>query len=77
MILIGATTENPYFEVNSALISRSIIFQLKPLVKEDVQKLIMRALEDEEKGLGVYKAVITDEALDFLSDMANGMQGQP
>ncbi|HHU73618.1 MAG TPA: replication-associated recombination protein A [Clostridiales bacterium] len=72
VILIGATTENPYFEVNSALISRSIIFQLKPLVKEDVQKLIMRALEDEEKGLGVYKAVITDEALDFLSDMANG-----
>ena len=72
VILIGATTENPCFEVNSALISRSIIFQLKPLVKEDVQKLIMRALEDEEKGLGVYKAVITDEALDFLSDMANG-----
>ena len=72
VILIGATTENPYFEVNSALISRSIIFQLKPLVKEDVQKLIMRALEDEEKGLGVYKAVITDEALAFLSDMANG-----
>ncbi|NLP34121.1 MAG: replication-associated recombination protein A [Clostridiales bacterium] len=72
VILIGATTENPYFEVNSALISRSIVFELKPLEKEDVKTLILRALQDKENGLGVYKAVIEDDALEFLSDMANG-----
>jgi putative ATPase len=72
VILIGATTENPYFEVNSALISRSIIFELKPLEKEDIKTLIIRALQDREKGLGVYKAVIDEDALEFLSDVANG-----
>lgn len=72
VILIGATTENPYFEVNSALISRSIVFELKPLDKEDIKTLILRALNDQEKGLGVYKAVIEEDALEFLADMANG-----
>jgi putative ATPase len=72
VILIGATTENPYFEVNSALISRSIIFELKPLEKEDIKTLIIRALQDREKGLGVYKAAIDEDALEFLSDVANG-----
>ncbi|BBF41340.1 ATPase, AAA family [Lachnospiraceae bacterium KM106-2] len=72
IILIGATTENPYFEVNGALISRSIIFELKPLEKEDINQLIMRALTNEEKGLGIYNATITEEALDFLSEMSNG-----
>ncbi|NLK27356.1 MAG: replication-associated recombination protein A [Clostridiales bacterium] len=72
VILIGATTENPYFEVNSALISRSIVFELKPLEKEDIKTLIIRALKDEEKGLGIYRAVIEEDALDFLADMANG-----
>ncbi|MBE5967455.1 MAG: replication-associated recombination protein A [Lachnospiraceae bacterium] len=72
VILIGATTENPYFEVNSALISRSIIFELKPLGKEDIKTLILRALNDREKGLGVYKAVIEEDALEFLADIANG-----
>lgn len=72
IILIGATTENPYFEVNGALISRSIIFELKPLEKEDIKTLIVRALEDKEKGLGIYHAAITEEALDFLSDICNG-----
>lgn len=72
VILVGATTENPYFEVNSALISRSIIFQLKPLSKDDIKIILKRALEDKEKGLGVYHAVVDEEALDFLSDMANG-----
>lgn len=71
VILIGATTENPYFEVNSALISRSIIFELKPLTNEDIKKLIMRALTDE-KGLASYNAVIDDDALEFLSDVAEG-----
>ncbi len=72
IILIGATTENPYFEVNSALISRSIIFELKPLDKEDIKILLRKALSDREKGLGVYDAVIEEEAIEFLADIANG-----
>ncbi len=72
IILIGATTENPYFEVNRALVSRSIIFELKPLDKESIKTLIKRALYDNERGLGIYNSEITDEALDFLSDRANG-----
>lgn len=72
LVLIGATTENPYFEVNSALISRSIIFELKPLEKEDVRKLILRAVTDRERGLGSYEVDLTEEALDFLADMAGG-----
>lgn len=72
IILIGATTENPYFEVNSALISRSIIFELKPLEKDDIKTLIHRALTDEERGLGVYQGVIDHDALEFLSDIAGG-----
>lgn len=72
VVLIGATTENPYFEVNSALLSRSIIFELKPLEKEDIKKLILRAVYDEERGMGSYRAEIDEDALDFLADMANG-----
>ncbi|MCC8081489.1 MAG: replication-associated recombination protein A [Lachnospiraceae bacterium] len=70
--LIGATTENPYFEVNGALLSRSIIFELKPLEKEDIKILLRRAVSDREKGMGSYRAVIEEEALDFLADVANG-----
>ncbi|MBO5113174.1 MAG: replication-associated recombination protein A [Lachnospiraceae bacterium] len=72
LILIGATTENPYFEVNSALISRSIIFELKPLSMKDVKTLIRRAVYDKEKGMGAYDAVIDEEALTFLADVAGG-----
>lgn len=72
VILIGATTENPYFEVNKALISRSVIFELKPLSREDIKKILLRAITDEEKGMGVYNAVIEEDALDFLADVANG-----
>ena len=72
IILIGATTENPYFEVNGALLSRSIIFELKSLSKEDIRTLILRAVNDREKGLGAYNAVIDDDALEFLADVANG-----
>lgn len=72
IILIGATTENPYFEVNSALISRSIIFELKPLDKEDIKILLTRAVTDEERGLGAYKVKLYDDALEFLADVANG-----
>lgn len=72
VILIGATTENPYFEVNSALISRSVIFRLEPLDKQDIQTLLRRAVYDVEKGMGAYHADITDDALEFLADMSNG-----
>lgn len=72
LILIGATTENPYFEVNGALISRSRIFELKPLEKDDIKELVKRAVYDEKKGMGSYHAEITEEAVDFLSDIANG-----
>lgn len=70
--LIGATTENPYFEVNSALLSRSSIFELHPLDKEDIKTLIHRAVYDEKKGMGSYGAVIDEEAADFLADVAGG-----
>ena len=70
--LIGATTENPYFEVNNALLSRSRIFELKPMEKQDIRELVMRAVYDTEKGMGTYGADITDEAADFLADVANG-----
>ena len=70
--LIGATTENPYFEVNNALLSRSRIFELKPLEKQDIRELVMRAVYDTEKGMGTYGADITDDAADFLADVANG-----
>lgn len=72
LILIGATTENPYFEVNGALLSRSRIFELKPLEREDIKELIRRAVYNEEKGMGSYHAVIEEEAMDFLADVANG-----
>ncbi len=72
VIMIGATTENPYFEVNSALISRSTIFQLKPLGCEDIEELIKRAVYDTEKGMGSYNATITDEAIHFLADLSEG-----
>ena len=72
VILIGATTENPYFEVNGALLSRSVIFELKPLEKADILKLIHRALTDTERGMGSYGADITEDAAEFLADIAGG-----
>ncbi len=72
VILIGATTENPYFEVNSALISRSIIFELKPIPREAVKELLKKAVYDEERGMGSYQAVIDEDALDFLADISGG-----
>lgn len=72
VILIGATTENPYFEVNGALLSRSVIFELKPLTPEDIGLLIDRAVNDDEKGMGSYHAEIDADARDFLADLADG-----
>lgn len=72
LILIGATTENPYFEVNGALLSRSRVFELKALEKEDIKELLRRAVYDAEKGMGSYDAQIDDDAAEFLADVANG-----
>ena len=72
LILIGATTENPYFEVNSALLSRSNIFELQSLKKEDISKLLIRAVTDMERGMGSYQVILDEDALEFLSDVSNG-----
>ena len=72
IILIGATTENPYFEVNGALLSRSVIFELKPLGKEDIKELLRRAVYDKNKGMGAYEAEADEEVLDFLADVSGG-----
>lgn len=72
IILIGATTENPYFEVNSALVSRSTIFELRPLSEDNIREIILRAVYDKERGMGSYDATISDEAVDFLSNAAEG-----
>lgn len=72
LILIGATTENPYFEVNGALLSRSIIFELKPISKEAIGKLIEKAVYDRDKGMGAYEAVIDEDAKEFLADLSGG-----
>ena len=72
IILIGATTENPYFEVNGALLSRSVIFELKKLSKDDIRTLLLRAISDKEKGMGAYNAAIDEDALEFLADVSNG-----
>ncbi len=72
IILIGATTENPYFEVNGALLSRSSIFELHPLSKEDIRSVLCRAVYDSEKGMGSYDADIDEAALEFLADISGG-----
>ena len=72
IVLIGATTENPYFEVNSALLSRSKIFHLEPLSGKDIAGLIRIAVTDDERGMGAYGAEITEEAVSFIAEMAGG-----
>ncbi len=72
IVLIGATTENPYFEVNGALLSRSVIFELKALSRDDIKQLLYRAVDNVEKGMGSYGAVLEEDAAEFLADAANG-----
>lgn len=72
LILIGATTENPYFEVNRALISRSLVFELLPLTAEDIKEIIKEAISSKERGLGAYKADITEEALEYIAQRTAG-----
>ena len=70
--LIGATTENPYFEVNNALISRATVFELKPIDREDMKNLIIKAVYDKDRGMGEYDAVIYNDAVELLADIADG-----
>ncbi|MFQ5494846.1 MAG: replication-associated recombination protein A [Phycisphaerae bacterium] len=72
VILIGATTENPFFAVNAPLISRSQIFQFEPLSNDDIKTLLRRAAVDERKGLGGYRVTLTDEAADHLATTSDG-----
>jgi putative ATPase len=72
LILIGATTENPYFEVNKALVSRSRIFQLRTLNRDDLAAIARMALGDRERGYGDRNVTIDDDALDHLVNVANG-----
>lgn len=72
IVLIGATTENPYFEVNRALVSRSQIFHLKPLEKQHIKTLLFRSIKDVERGLGSYNVSLSEEAANFLAEVANG-----
>ena len=71
-ILIGATTENPFFSVNKALISRSTVFKLEPLKKEDIVNVLNNALTDKEKGLGLIDLTIEDGVLEYLADLSSG-----
>ena len=70
--LIGATTENPYFEVNPALLSRSIVFELKPLTCENVEEILKKAIADSERGLAGFKIKADDDAIRFLADISGG-----
>lgn len=70
--LIGATTENPYFEVNNALVSRSYVFELRPLNRDDLKKIIYRAVEDRDRGFGNMDIDISDEAVSFIAEVSNG-----
>ena len=72
LILIGATTENPFYEVNKALLSRSTVFMLRPLDSQDIKKIIHQAIADKERGLGAYDLSISEEALDFMAELASG-----
>ncbi len=72
IVLIGATTENPYFEVNKALISRSSVFMLKPLNNDDIEAILRAALADKERGLGVYDLIVDDDAIKYLAEVSNG-----
>lgn len=72
IVLIGATTENPYFEVNKALISRSSVFMLKPLTTVNIETIIRTALKDKEHGLGEYEMNVDDDAIKYLAEISNG-----
>jgi putative ATPase len=72
IVLIGATTENPFFEVNKALISRSSVFMLKPLSEDNIIRIVENAIKDKERGLGNYQIEISEDALKFLANISNG-----
>jgi len=69
---VGATTENPFFAINSALVSRSRVFQFEPLTNEQIKQLLRRALADRQRGLGCYQVTMQEDALDFLAETSDG-----
>src|SRR4029077_5770217 len=69
VILIGATTQNPFFAVNSPLLSRSQIFTFEPLSRDQIKVIVLRALSDRERGLGQFDVTMTPEALEFLAEI--------
>jgi putative ATPase len=72
VILVGATTQNPFFAINSALVSRSRVFEFKPLSRDDIKVLLRRALADRQRGLGTYDVRLHDDAIEFLADVSDG-----
>ncbi|MEX2169055.1 MAG: replication-associated recombination protein A [Pirellulales bacterium] len=72
VILVGATTANPFFAVNDALVSRSRVFQFEPLTPEEIKQVLQQALADKERGLGQYRVVADDDALSFLAEVSDG-----
>jgi len=72
VILIGATTHNPFFSIVAPLLSRSLVFELRPLSKENIEKILLRAISDKEQGLGNYKIKIDEDALKFLAEISDG-----
>lgn len=72
IVLIGATTENPYFEVNKALVSRSTVFQLTPLTEDDILQILRMAITDEERGLGALPLEFAEQTLEFIANFSNG-----
>ena len=72
IVLIGATTQNPYFSLNPALLSRSMVFELKPLQKSDIEQILRRSCEDVKRGFGAYKLEVTQEAIDHLCNSSQG-----
>jgi putative ATPase len=77
IVLVGATTQNPFFALTSALVSRSRVFQFEPLDAEDIKSLLRRALADRERGFGDVGATIDDDALDFLAQVCDGDARRP
>lgn len=72
IVLVGATTENPFFSITSALISRSRVFEFQPLSPEHIKTLLIRALKDKERGLGNYQVILDEDALNFLAEACDG-----
>ena len=72
LILVGTTTENPYFEINKTLLSRALVFELKPLMPEDLERLLKRAAQDKKRGMGMFDLKVEDEVISFIAQTSGG-----